>query len=193
MASATVAGSVSATYSVFIMPPAVSSSNSISSLTSLLGSCSISSRISCAVSSFEPRQDVGGLVGSHLFHDIGGLFGFERFENAGLNVGIDLGKRVGRHFAVDILENGLAVLRGRDLRRYRPRSAGCISSSKRLDMFRRRRRCGSGSRMLQNSQRMECGGMPVCSLRTHRGGTTPCTRRRNTLRMPMSTSSTHST
>ena len=54
MASATVAVSCSATYSVFIMPPAVSSSNSSSSLTSVLGSCSISSRISCEVSSSSP-------------------------------------------------------------------------------------------------------------------------------------------
>src|ERR1039457_1726107 len=51
MASATVAASCSATYSVFIMPPAVSSRNSRSSRTSVLGAESISSRISSLVSS----------------------------------------------------------------------------------------------------------------------------------------------
>ena len=46
------------------------------------------------------------------------------------------------------------------------RSAGWISSSAFMSMFRRRRRCGSGSTMLQNSHRMEFGAIRDIARRT---------------------------
>ena len=108
MASATVALSCSETYSVFIMPPAVSSSNSSSSRTSVFGRESISSRISSEVSSSSSESTSAASSGRHFLDDVGGLFRLQRFQDAGLHLGIDFGERFGGDFAVDGFEDGLA-------------------------------------------------------------------------------------
>ena len=64
------------------------------------------------------------------------------------------------------------------------RSAGCRRSSFSFEMFSRRRRRGSASTMLQNSQRIELGEIGRCRWRIQRGGTIPCSNRRRMLRMP---------
>ena len=158
MASATVALSCSAMYSVFIMPPAVSSSNSSSSRTSDSGATSISSRISSEVSSSSSAQHVGGFVRRHLLHDLGRFLRLQRFQNAGLHLGIDLGQRVGRHLAVDGLENRFALGRAQffdDVRQ--------VGRMHLLQLLVRNVQAQPplriGSTMLQNSQRMEFGGI----------------------------------
>ena len=59
---------------------------------------------------FQLGEDVGGLVGRHLFDDVGGLFRLQGFQDAGLHLGIlDFGQRIGGRFAVDGFEDGLAL------------------------------------------------------------------------------------
>ena len=110
IASATVAPSCSETYSVFIMPPAESSSEFEEFADFGLGGGVHFLEDLFAGFLFELGEDVGGLVGRHFLDDIGGLLGFERFQDAGLHFGVfDFGKGVGGGFAVDGFEDGFAL------------------------------------------------------------------------------------
>ena len=88
----------------------MSSSNSSSSRTSVLGAESISSRISSEVSSSSSFRMSAASSGRHLLDDVGGLLGLQRLEDAGLHLGIlDFGERVGGGLAVDGLEDRFAL------------------------------------------------------------------------------------
>ena len=109
MASATVAFSGSATYSVFIKPPAEFSLYSSSSSTSALGSAPFLAGFLRRFAVPIPRAR-RPLRRGHFFDDVGGLLGFERLQDAGLNIGLDLGERFGGHFMVDGFEDGFAIV-----------------------------------------------------------------------------------
>ena len=158
----------SATYSVFIMPPAVSSLvlQQFADFLAGIGFHLIQNLFRGFLLQFGKR--VGGFIRRHFFDDVGGDFGLERFQNAGLHLGIDFGKASAA--------TSLSMVSKMDSRSAGPssstmsaRSAGCRRSSLSFEMFSRRRRSGSASTMLQNSQRMECGGIGRLQAANQRG------------------------
>ena len=190
IASATVAVSGTAMYSLFIRPPAESSSNSSSSSTSVFSWASISPRMAS-----DDDSAISASTSAASSGDISSTMSAARSASSDSRMDAwvlvsSTSDRVSA--ATSLSSDSKTASRSSWLNSstMSARSAGWMDSSAFMSILRRRRRCGSGSMMLQNSHRMELGGIPAITRRTARGGTTPWHSRRKMLRMPTSTSST---
>ena len=94
-----------ATNSVVIIPPAVSSGQASRPPSSSASSASISAEQLLARAVGQVGDEVGGVVGRHLLEDVGGALGGEALEHLDLGLGLHL---------LDGVGDGLVVERGQD-------------------------------------------------------------------------------